>query len=114
MTKLKPVWRMNRGEGVPSDLGGSSMYFDGEVLDVYPFDRDNSMIWDIIDRDSNEMCAYQTTRTRAAKFERVKCDDCHGYGEVIHEYRGPTRYHQFTETCNKCSGTGRMTRRITC
>ena len=68
MKNMKPVWRMNTGNGVPSDFGGFVSYAGRNIsLEKHGKDRlRRSWYWDIIGDDC-DIYAYQTNRTREAK-----------------------------------------------
>lgn len=95
----KPVWRMNTGNGVPSDtkIHPVILFRDGKV--TYSVSVAGKWVWTLRGK-SDDIAAYQTNRTKAANFERVMCESCTGTGSNI-----------FCD-CNKCNGTGRMVRRI--
>ena len=105
MSKQKPVWRMNAGQVVPSDLGGKFITANGYIKDIR---QDNMQLLDrlgifIIDGCALDIYAYQTNRVKAAKFEREHCWPCDGFGYLKH--RG-------LDCCPNCNGTGLMARRI--
>lgn len=96
-TKQKPVWRMNTGNGVPSDYAGGKIFHSfsglmkgGQAFFYHSYLRD-------IDMDGRDVIAYQTNRTKAAKYERVDCDCDEG---TIHLKGG---YHT---KCGLCNGKG--------
>lgn len=98
MSKQKPVWRMNTGRGVPSDLGGRILYSNG--LEVWT----KSGHWYCPDSwglfSGVHIHAYQTTRTKAAKHERMECGVCDGDGFYLGENSRVER------TCKTCNGKG--------
>lgn len=64
----KPVWRLNTGKGVPSDLGGQAMYFNGEISTIDIEDRLSSWLRTIESQyNSDDIYAYQTNRTKGSK-----------------------------------------------
>lgn len=61
----KPVWRLNTGNGVPSDFFRSVILCDGGVMDwCQSF---SSKEFAII-KGSLNIAAYETNRTRKAKY----------------------------------------------
>lgn len=68
----KPVWRMNTGNGVPSDLGSFVLYekaTKADKVEGYHFNHDDK--WLI--KNYMDIYAYKTTRTKPAKYRGVKC-----------------------------------------
>lgn len=95
----KPVWRLNTGRGVPSDRAGESavLYARG-VLSETGYNNYN---WSLVDEDCYPIVAYQTTRTRRAKYEKCHC--CNGEGF----FRGFLFIDGLLERCAYCNGSGR-------
>jgi hypothetical protein len=67
---IKPVWRMNTGNGVPSDLDiyGEVAIVSGKIRPVRNrkgFGDTEPSRWELM--RSSDIYAYQTTRTRQAK-----------------------------------------------
>lgn len=62
---IKPVWRLNKGEGVPSDLGAYVVYV-GDNGKLPTVKNESDYLW-LLGKHPNEIYAYQTTRTRKAK-----------------------------------------------
>jgi hypothetical protein len=99
--KEKPVWRINTGAGVPSDLGDEVVLKSGKHRKT----RDHNFgVGDLRDGRwdktgiGSDIYAYQTTRTKAAKYHRVQCDWCvSGY-----ELTGIST----CDVCRKCNGHG--------
>lgn len=106
---LKPVWRMNKGRGVPSDFESPSKILTRKQYGVSVITNAQTpaetWAWDSFYLRSPVISAYQTNRTKAAKFEQVECDSC---DEGTWYISGG--YHT---KCQQCNGTGRMVRRIT-
>ena len=97
----KPVWRVNTGNGVPSDLGNLIVYGDGVIV---PNDRDyssNIFLWEPNDFKCCNIAIYQTTRTRKAKYEKVECGYCKGAGVLYHEEESNDNL-----KCYCCNGKG--------
>ena len=102
----KPVWRINTGNGVPSDFKSGFLYMDGSLF----FCNDVATMPEIYfsleaDYSESDVSAYETNRTKAAKFERVECEYCKGCGfvqnhlcvlELLFEHK----------KCLKCQGRG--------
>lgn len=65
--KMKPVWRLNLGKGIPNDLGSESMYCDGSVMPTSDIDRMMDGVWHIEGIDCLDIYAYRTTRFKLAK-----------------------------------------------
>ena len=75
----KTVWRLNTGKGVPDDLG--SKFFMHEIInktsELYEaFDE----LWSIESQGLYNIIAYQTNRTKPAKYFSLVCEECMGYG----------------------------------
>lgn len=80
--KMKPVWRKNTGNGVPSDFGGITYIPDSCIsIDGTHSNYLKSEHW--IFKGYLDIYAYQTTRTREAKTFKVDCEDCMGSGKEI-------------------------------
>lgn len=97
----KQVWRMNSGAGVPSDAKrfGEVVFYGGEhdKLDSEP----EEYYWHI-DECEPDIIAYETNRTREAKYERVECDVCFGRGDLeLHSVLNTS-----ADVCRKCNGKG--------
>lgn len=73
---MKPVWRVNSGNGVPSDLGKKVMFTDGVLSEPWDSDFTDNRQWKLTDNNPANYSAYQTTRTKAAKYKRVECREC--------------------------------------
>lgn len=102
---LKPVWRVNTGQGVPSDLGDFSMYRDLNILGTSGLDRKIDRVWFTRGNDL-DIIAYQTTRTRKAKYERVGCTECEGKGrETVYDIEVHVEY-RTRNKCPHCNGKG--------
>ena len=94
---LKPVWRMNAGNGVPSDLGRQVLSIEGVIYCPAEQNRlKNKSIWehDQVNKVKPFVYAYQTNRTKAAKYERKDCLFC----SVVDLSDGVV--------CSDCSGKG--------
>lgn len=84
MCDKKPVWRMNTGK-VPVDLGKELIFNDmtirgGDTSRAIPKSwREDPIYWELSPY-KDDLCfyAYQTTRTKAAKYELVDCEECLG------------------------------------
>ncbi len=115
MNNQKPVWRMNTGNGVPSDLGDEALFTDistckteVSMIEGYiSYIRRHNEVWDIY--EIAPITAYQTTRTKKTKYEQVecfKCNDSRFKGLVFcggyFEYR----------KCPNCNGKGYRLERI--
>lgn len=100
-TKRKPVWRVNTGNGVPSDLGGEVLYMDGLVLVATECTRTEAAMWAIFEGSNASLAAYETTRTREAKYEKVECGYCEGDGVLYHEEESNNNL-----KCYCCNGKG--------
>lgn len=72
MSEQKPVWRMNTGRDIPIDLGGKIIYGDGEVLQADLIDIGLIEIWLLDDIVNLNVIAYETTRTKPAKYRKSK------------------------------------------
>lgn len=101
MSKQKPVWRMNTGRGVPSDLGSDFIFGDGEPKGRSPLAV--SCVWDL-KGDMMDIIAYQTTRTKAPKFERVECDCCLCTGNELGIEVESGGIIQYGTKCPHCNG----------
>lgn len=68
-TAMKPIWRMNTGNGVPSDYSFVNvLYQEGELYSDYDRIRQVTKPCDwVIEEGHYNIIAYQTTRTREAK-----------------------------------------------
>ena len=97
---MKEVWRVNNNNGVPSDLGGFVFYLDGwkgwPLESAIKFDD----CWRVDGKASREIYAYQTNRTREAKYELVDCDKCYGTGD----YKSSDGRKSYR--CPSCNGKG--------
>ena len=65
--KLKPVWRMNTGNGVPSDLDEMFCYLDKMIERNHHslfYGCDDTFS---INETESDIYAYQTTRVKEAK-----------------------------------------------
>jgi hypothetical protein len=101
----KPVWRMNTGNGVPSDLGDYFIFKSGDIREINKNNRArlSSLSMFVNAGCALDIVAYQTTRTREAKYERVRCKCCGGIG-VLPE---PIKTGDFTSIfCYTCNGKG--------
>lgn len=84
--KRKPVWKVNTGNGVPSDLGGVVVDFSGAIYDSLSHDTlTDKKYWNWYYSVRPVISAYQTTRTREAKYEKVECGYCKASGVLYHE-----------------------------
>lgn len=101
--RVKPVWRLNQGGGVPSDLGKLNMYEDGQISGLFPTKYTNNSLWVL--GGGSDIIAYETTRTKVGKYGRVGCDSCNASGkELRFNFRG-----KLIETeinCTICNGHG--------
>lgn len=93
----KPVWRVNSGAGVPSDLGDMIMFANGALSKPWFADFIADGQWFLTGKPS-DYAAYQTNRTRKAKYERVECGEC-DYTGVICNYSDEVE-------CPYCYGKG--------
>lgn len=106
--KLKPVWRMNTGNRVPVSFQDCSEVILTKDKNsvcrlsnmVKRTDPQGNAYLEVGQYWSEKAYAYQTTRTKAAKYERVMCKSCVGTGSNI-----------FCD-CSKCNGTGTVRRKI--
>lgn len=101
---MKPVWRMNTGSGVPGDYSFLNLLFqEGELYSDW--DRTRQMHepedWVIKDGHNNIIAyAYQTKRTKPAKYEKVECGNCiNGWAMTGIDS---------IEPCSECKGTGHI------
>jgi len=128
--RLKPVWRINTGNGVPSDAASNPkvLFLCGWLSRGITPAED----WDWLGSGSaTSIKAYETNRTKPAKYDRVVCGACCGLGDVIfYELKldaklpvvisevdmKPLRYKDYqTETirkCPHCNGTGYIMDRL--
>jgi hypothetical protein len=102
MKNMKPVWRLNTGNGVPSDLDmcGEVSIVSGKIRPVRNrkgFGDTEPSRWELM--GSSDIYAYRTTRTREAKYEMIDCDCCSG------GYLQSTKGDRFLE-CWDCRGFG--------
>lgn len=105
MNKQKPVWRMNTGCGVPSDVTRRpKVLFSGGILGG--FASASHLEWSNPDIINNIVVAYQTNRTKAAKYELVDCEECLGGYEGSFDPSGAMGYMQSTNKCKNCNGKG--------
>lgn len=80
--QYKPVWRVNTGNGVPSDFdGGSIVYMDGCLITSFGNSKDPEYF--VLTGNDCNIAAYQTNRTKEAKYEKDACDECLGSGNEI-------------------------------
>lgn len=107
MIKMKPVWRMNTEEKVPSDLGDYVAHFGGlvcngsvTILATESYIRKYNFHWQ--NDDIMPVIAYQTNRTKKAKYQKVRCDLCLGRGK--HFDPNPERGNDLI--CPTCQGHG--------
>lgn len=94
--RVKPVWRLNTGIE-PNDRkeAGWVMYKAGGILqEGYRY-----YSWSLLDHGIAPIYAYETTRTKAAKHEKVGCFACRGIGKVLAVYESHT-------ACQDCKGHG--------
>jgi DnaJ-class molecular chaperone len=94
---LKPVWRMNTGNGIPSDLGCEVFISEFGVRQFT--DLKDECYWVKKDKDIN-IDFYQTNQSKATKFERVECGECKGMGASFRAIR------QDLTECRDCHGRG--------
>lgn len=106
MIKMKPVWRMNTEEKVPSDLGsrilvsGESFSEGSSLHHVKNHIRRDSEVWN--KSDIIPIIAYQTNRTKKAKYQKVDCRSCKGEGKkVVNHLTCPA-----LTVCARCKGLG--------
>lgn len=98
---LKPVWRMNTGDVVPSDLGDKILFTDLTVRSGIPKSWMEFFYWELSPYETDlRFYAYETNRTKAAKYERVECCECKGMGASFRTIR-----QELTE-CRNCDGMG--------
>lgn len=105
MSNQKPVWRMNSGAGVPSDLGGFVLYegaAKSEKVQGYHFNHNDK--WLI--KNYMDIAAYQTTRTKAARYERVECAYCCGTGHDGWLDTAVDKFIEYIDICQHCNGKG--------
>ncbi len=84
MNNQKPVWRMGNGFGV-SDALDNALFYHGNIV------------------------AYQTTRTKPAKYERVECFKCNNSRFKGLVFCGG--YFEYKK-CPHCKGKGYRLERI--
>ncbi len=109
--KMKPVWRMNTGNGVPSDFKSRFLYMDGSLF----FCDDVATMPDIyfsleVDYSESDVSAYETNRTKAAKYEREECYVCGG--KVWRKLKDWITKKPFKGVCIYCNGKGATWRKI--
>lgn len=94
----KTVWRVNKGGGVPIDFKAGVFMFDGvkRFSKIYAID---DVLW-TIESEPSSYCiyAYETNRTREAKYTRVECEYCESKGLIFIEY--------LYSTCTNCHMRG--------
>lgn len=94
----KQVWRVNAGQGVPSDLGDGLLFGDGQLGALTGDFENNRNLWIFaaaVSHENLDITAYQTNRTRKAKYERVECMHCDGHRDIV----GVSK-------CARCNGKG--------
>lgn len=107
---MKPVWRMNTGNEVPSDLGDKIMH-EGLEVEIETTERlKHPLVW-MKYGDGNNVIAYQTNRTKEAKYKRVECEGCDGLGFATDFNGGEVTIYE-DETCPDCNGKGYQLERI--
>lgn len=103
MNKQKPVWRMNTGRGVPSDLQSYLIDKSGIKYFAYGEFRDDDNLWTLeTEFCGSDVAAYKTTRTKAAKYGRMECGCKDGVFYMPSIEGGYYEPHP----CDKCNGKG--------
>lgn len=94
----KPVWRMNSGNPPPKD---DSLYPYKIACANGGISKASMCVdWSLQDQP-DDVVAYQTNRTRKAKYERVECDVCRGLG-----FSSKTPIFGLKIMCLHCNGKG--------
>ena len=99
--KNKPVWRLNTGDGVPSDLKfkiiSKTLRF-GHASEAH---KSNDDFWILNGEDELTVYAYETNRTREAKYEQVECKEC-----INNQFKGLVYCGGYFEyrKCPRCNG----------
>ncbi len=78
MSNQKPVWREVDG-GVPSGTKEAVYIFNGELLEGR-IRRGLVLLQGSYHAGRTQGGFYNTNRTKAAKYEKVVCNKCHGQG----------------------------------
>jgi len=104
---MKPVWRQNIGEGVPSDFNPPSKILsrrqDGICIIINAHTPAKTWAWDSFYLNSPTIAAYQTTRTKEAKCKHIDCIECTGNRFKGLVYCGG--YFEYRK-CPSCNGKG--------
>lgn len=99
----KPVWRVNTVDGVPSDFGDVVLTDDGLVSS---YSSSVSFIGFRRVEYGDYVEAYQTSRTKAAKYENVECKSCFGEGCQLGSDIESGGIVRCGATCPYCNGKG--------
>ncbi len=93
--KQKPVWRVSIGNPPPKD---DSLYPYKIACANGNISKASMCVdWSLQDQP-DDVVAYQTTRTKPAKYERIDCGECDGT-ESWNQVIGGTN-------CTNCNGKG--------
>ncbi len=71
MTNLKPVWRMNTDHNIPVYLGDLHMTENGCIYPISRHTKNSRTRWNNSWGEWN-IIAYQTTRTKPAKYRKAR------------------------------------------
>jgi len=79
MKKMKPVWRMNTGKGVPEDLGEWVVYEKNQNATPVKSVHLLPYVWhpEAFSRNKRHLrkiYAYETARTKEAKYRMTACE----------------------------------------
>lgn len=104
MTKpvLKPVWRVNMGIEPKDSFGMAFVRGEEEPHG----DEGWTWNWELEPDFDEPVIAYQTTRTKAAKYRDIECKSCEGEGRRFGE-KGILE-----GDCQHCSGKGHNLEKI--
>ena len=110
----KTVWRINTKHTIPNDLGDRLMIASGTVRNTRKgclgFGDLKNHRWGIWNHNS-DIHAYQTNRTKPAKYFSSVCEECMGYGCEIDWYNESCPPIDGT-TCYSCEGRKRHLSKI--
>lgn len=92
--RVKPVWRLNQGGGVPSDMKFNMLSASMRSGHLSVAHSKIDSYWSLNELKPLRVYAYETTRTKVGKYGWVDCKVCEGTGHIWVDY------------CDNCNGQG--------
>lgn len=110
MVKKKPVWRQ-LVDSLPKERGSAVYLYNGRLYEAGHIEG-WTLVVDLFRYGRAEGVYYETTRTKAVKYERKECNKCRGGGLLFfrkssHSFAITVNNdRQWSEQCRSCNGKG--------